>query len=190
MGGPKSERGPASLDDRTRRLAVTTVAAAGIGWWPSFTLGAYGVVFFEQQLVLWVVATSVFLVAASALRSRVFDRPAWWTLLLPSLWLGVSIVLPSGGTTLAYTALFWFGVLVTGVGFPVMAALLVRLVIPGTQRLDRDQGTVVIGIVAVVMAASYVLGVLHPRILTCEDFTISGNFAPPTCTPGEGTTVR
>ena len=34
------------------------------------------------------------------------------------------------------------------------------------------------------LAASYVLGVLHPRILTCEDFAVSGNFAPPTCTLG------
>jgi hypothetical protein len=28
-------------------------------WWPAFTLGAYGVVFFEQALSLWAAATAV-----------------------------------------------------------------------------------------------------------------------------------
>ncbi len=186
----KRDRQPDLLDDETRRLAVTTVAAAGIAWWPSFTLGVYGVVFFEQQLMLWVLSTSVFLVAAARLRSRLWKRPAWWALLVPSVWLAASLVLPAGGTTAAYTALYWFGVAVTGVGIPVMAAILVRLVIPGAARLRRQHVPIVLGVIVLVMAASFLLGTLHPRLLTCEDFTVSGNFAPPGCTAGPGTTVR
>lgn len=183
--------GPDALvGDGTRRLAVTTVAAAGIAWWPSFTMGAYGVVFFEQLLVVWVVATSVFLVAAATLRGRLLRRPAWWALLVPSLWLLAALVLPAGGSSAAYDVLFWFGVVVTGIGIPAMAAILVRLVLPGAQRLDRQQALVALGVVASVMVASYLIGVLNPRILTCEDFTVSGNFAPPDCTPGDGVTVR
>ncbi len=171
-------------------MAVTTVAAAGIAWWPAFTLGAYGAVFFEQLLTLWAVATSVFLVAAATLRGRLVHRPGWWALLLPSLWLVATLVLPPSGSSVVYEVLFWFGVAVTVVGVPAMAAVLVRLVLPGAARLDRGQGRVAAGVVATVMAASYLLGVVNPRFLTCEDFTISGNFAPPGCTPGAGTTVR
>jgi hypothetical protein len=177
-------------DDGMRRVAVTTVAAAGIAWWPAFTLGAYGAVFFEQLLTLWAVATSVFLVAAATLRRRLVRRPAWWALLLPSLWLLATLVLPPSGDSVAYSLLFWFGVAVTVVGAPAMAAVLVRLILPGAARLDRGQAWVAVGVVGTVMATSYLLGVVNPRFLTCEDFTISGNFAPPGCTPGSGTTVR
>lgn len=178
------------LDEGTRRLAATAVAAAAIGWWPAFTLGAYGAVFFEQLLALWVVATTVFLVAAASLRGRLLRRPFWWTLLLPTLWLAGTLLLPSGGTTLVYELVFWFGVVVTVLGIPVMAAVLVRLVLPGAQRLGWSQARVVLAVVGLVMAAAFALGVANPRILTCQDFTISGNFAPPGCTPGPGTTDR
>lgn len=183
-------RPQALLDDRSRRLAVTTVAATAIAWWPSFTLGAYGVVFFEQQLALWAVATTVFLVAAATTRGGTLRRPIWWALLLPSLWLLGAVVLPAGGTSGVYLVLFWFGVTLTAVGVPAMAAVLVRLVLPGAARLDRTQAPLALGVVALVMATSFGLGVANPQILTCEDFTISGNFAPPGCTPGSGTTVR
>lgn len=169
---------------------MTSVAAVAIAWWPSFTLGAYGVVFFEQQLALWVVATTVFLVAVATSRGQVLRRPLWWALLLPSVWLLGALVLPAGGTSPVYAALFWFGVAVTALGVPVMVAVLVRLVLPGAQQLDRTQIPIGVGVVVLVMAASIAIGAANPRILTCEDFTVSGNFAPPGCTPGSGTTVR
>lgn len=171
-------------------MAVTTVAAAGIAWWPAFTMGVYGAVFFQQLFALWVVSTTVFLVVVVSRPGRLRQRPAWWALMLPSMWLLLTLLLPSGGTSVVYDVLFWFGVAVTVVGVPVMAAVLVRLVVPGVERLDRHQAGLAIGVVALVMLASYVLGSLHPRVLSCDDFTISGNFAPPGCTPGEATTTR
>jgi hypothetical protein len=69
------DRSSLLLDEPTRRVAVTTVAAAAIAWWPAFTMGAYGVVFFEQLLGRWVVATSVFLVGAVSLAGQVLRRP-------------------------------------------------------------------------------------------------------------------
>lgn len=178
----------ALLDDETRHLAVAAVAAAAIGWWPAFTLGVYGVIFFEQIFSLWAVATTVFVVAALTRRRRALRHPVLWTLLLPSLWLAVAWSLPVGGTGLSYRLLFWFGVVVTVLGIPAMAALLVRLLVPGAERLQGRSALIAGGVVLAVLVAAFVLGGQHPRILTCDDFTISGNFAPPGCSPGTGST--
>lgn len=65
--------------------AATTVAAGLIGWWPAFTLGAYGVVLSEQILALCVAATSVFLVLVLSRPRRIGRQPAWLALLIPSV---------------------------------------------------------------------------------------------------------
>ena len=49
------------LDEDSRRLAGAAIAGAALGWWPAFTLGVYGVIFFEQHLALWAAATSALL---------------------------------------------------------------------------------------------------------------------------------
>ena len=177
------------VPDETQRVAATSVAAGLIGWWPAFTLGAYGVVFFEQILALWVAATCVLLVVLISRPRSLVERPAWFALAVPSIWITLALALPAGGTSEAYTLLFWFGVVVTLLGFPGMAALLVRILVPGARRLRGRPALIAVCVVTLMMACSYVLGTLHPRLLTCEDFTISGNFAPVGCTPGVGTTV-
>jgi hypothetical protein len=177
------------LDDDTRRVAVTVVAAAAIGWWPAFTLGVYRVIFFEQQFALWAAATTVFLIASLTLRRRAWRRPALWSLLLPSLWLLIAWVLPVGGTSPAHRALFWLGVTVTVLGMPAMGGLMVRLLLPGAERLRGRPALAASSVVLLVMAGAFLLGTQHQRILTCEDFSISGNFAPEECSPGTGSTV-
>ena len=73
---------------------------------------------------------------------------------------------------------------------PALAAFLIRLLIPTAEHLRRKDAGVAIAVVGLVMIVSYGLGAQHPRTLTCEDFSISGNFAPENCSPGTGTTVR
>ena len=134
---PEQESVPAAtwgLTTQMRQLVATTVTAAVIGWWPAFTLGAYGAIFFEQLYALWAVATTVFLAAVVVLRRRVWSQPALLTLLLPSLWLALTWVLPAGSTGLLASAVYWLGVSVTLVGFPVMAALMIALLLPGASR--------------------------------------------------------
>ncbi|MGB8020630.1 MAG: hypothetical protein WCF04_05335 [Candidatus Nanopelagicales bacterium] len=98
--------------------------------------------------------------------------------------------LPVGGSTNPYKALHWFGVILTILGIPAMAVLMVRLLLPGADRLRGRATAPAMGAVFVVMAGSSFLGTQHPRLLTCEDFTINGNFAPDGCSPGTGSTVR
>jgi hypothetical protein len=178
------------LDAEAKRVAAAAVAGAALGWWPAFTLGVYRSIFFAQHLSLWVVATSAFLAAGLIGGRRMLRRPTTWTLLLPSLWLLFDLLLPPGGTSPVYRVLFWFGVVITLLGIPLLGAFLVRLLIPGAEELRGKQAVVPALVVGLVMAASFFLGTQQQRILTCEDFTISGNFAPEHCSPGTGTTVR
>lgn len=179
-----------SLDPKSRRVVGAAVAACLIGWWPAFTLGAWGAVFFEQILALWVAATAVFLVVLLTRPREVLHRPAWLALLIPSIWIVLSYVLSTGSSSILHQLLYRFGVIVTLIGFPAMSAVLVRILVPGAERLRGRNAAIALTVVGVVMLGSYVVGRSHPRLLSCEDFTISGNSTPPGCTPGEGTTVN
>lgn len=180
----ESSSTPIELTEESRRVAATVVAAAAIGWWPAFTFGAYGVIFFDQRMSLWVVATSAFIVLGVVRGVQVWRRKRVLSLLLPSLWLLITWLLPTGVTSPASSALFWFGAILTIFGMPAMAAYLLRLVIPEVDRLQGRQAVAAIGVVVVIMAASFGLGTQHPHLLTCGDFTVSGNYAPEGCTPG------
>jgi hypothetical protein len=178
------------LDEDSRRVVAAALAGAALGAWPAFTLGVYGVIFFEQHLALWAAATSAFLALGYSRGPRVWRRPVVLALLLPSLWIVLAWILPVGGTSGVYQALFWLGVVITIFGLPALAAFLVRLIIPTADRLQGRERLAVAGVVAAVMLTSFVVGTQHPRILTCEDFTISGNHAPENCSTGTGSTVR
>jgi len=190
MTGEDPARSVALLDEDSRRLAAAAIAGATLGWWPAFTLGVYGVIFFEQHLALWAAATSAFLALGFARGLRVWRRPAVLALLLPTLWMVLAWILPVGGTSGIYQVLFWLGVVITVLGMPALAAFMVRVLIPTAERLQGREKFAAIGVVAFVMLTSFVIGTQHPRMLTCEDFSISGNFAPENCSPGTGSTVR
>ncbi|WP_395656304.1 hypothetical protein [Nocardioides sp.] len=178
------------LDEDGRRVVAAALAGAALGSWPAFTLGVWGVVFFEQHLALWAAATSAFLALGYSRGPRVWRRPDVLALLLPTLWIVLAWILPVGGTSGIYQALFWLGVIITIVGLPALAAFLVRLIIPSAERLQGRERLAVAGVVATIMLTSFLVGTQHPRVLTCEDFTISGNHAPENCSSGTGSTVR
>jgi hypothetical protein len=164
------------------RLAVTTVAASLIAWWPAFTLGVYGTIFFEQIFGLWAAATAMFLVVVLTLGRRAWSQPAVYSLLIPSAWMVLTWLTTAADTGFGEDVLFWFGVVVTIIGFPAMAALVVLVAIPGSESVKRSRDVAMsIGVIAVIGVLSYVLGTQHPRLLTCEEFTISGNDQPSGC---------
>jgi hypothetical protein len=175
------------LDPATRRVVAIAVAASSIGWWPAFTMGVYGVIFFEQHLALWAAATSAFVALELAGGRRAVRRISNYTLLLPSFWLLLVWLLPVTTSTARYL-LFWFGVLITLLGMPALTAFLVRLLIPGAEDLPRRSAAIAITAVAIVMGTAYFLGTQHQHMLSCDDFSISGNFAPENCNPGVATT--
>lgn len=186
--GVNDQRVPApltrGLDPETRRFVAIVVAGSTIGWWPAFTLGVYGVIFFEQHLALWAAATSAFLALMVAGGPVARHRYSTYALLVPSVWLVLLWLLPVTNSGPAHILLFWIGVAITLLGVPALAAFMIRLLIPSTEHLSRRQGASALAVVLCVMATAFFLGTQHPHMLSCEDFSISGNFAPADCNPG------
>ncbi len=180
MSGPMSEptRTPSSL----RLAGVGVIAFSSIAWWPAFTLGAWGTVFFPQVMSLWAVATAAFVLVMVSRDVR--SRIRWWglALLIPSFWLALAIEFAPGSRP----ELAWLGTLITLLGAPVMVAILIRFSAPdlAEEASWRDR-LVVIAAVAVIVIGAYGIGTIQDRIFTCGDFTISGNSQPPGCTPGD-----
>jgi hypothetical protein len=109
-------------------------------------------------------------------------QPAVYSLLLPSAWMMLTWLSTAADNGGAQDVLFWFGVVVTLIGFPAMAAVVVLVIVPGSESVRRSRDvTVSIGVIAIIGVLSYVLGTQHPRLLTCEEFTISGNDRPAGC---------
>ncbi|HEY2206896.1 MAG TPA: hypothetical protein VGH99_20740 [Pseudonocardia sp.] len=175
------------VDPRLRALAVAVVGAALLSWWPAFTLGAYGTVFFEQLLALWAAATAAFLVLVIFKRHRAVSWPRRFALLLPSGWLLVAFALPTGTGAGHSRVLFWLALALTVAGGPYLAWVLLRITLVGYDTLTHRQRWSVVGVVAAVAVIAFALGRLNPFFLTCDDFTISGNSAPPGCTVGPAT---
>jgi hypothetical protein len=161
---------------------IAAIAFSSIAWWPAFTLGAWGTIFFEQALSLWAAATAAFVLVMVV--SDVRRRLGWWSsaLLLPSLWLIISLEITPGTSQ----PLAWFGTALTLLGVPVMVFILIRFASPDLveDAEPRDRIAVVLA-VAVVVVGAYFVGTQQNNLLTCDDFTISGNSQPPGCTPGE-----
>ena len=186
---PVPPRDARQTDQRLQRLAAITVATSLLVWWPAFTLGVYDEIFFEQLLALWAASTAAFLVAVLLLGRRA--QPSVYSLLIPSVWIVLTWLIPGDRTSLGHDILFWLGVLVTLAGFPAMVALVLVMVVPGAESVRRGRDTIVaVAAIALVVGLSYTVGTQHRHLLTCGDFKISGNNEPAECTPGDGVIGR
>ena len=160
---------------------VAVIAFSSVAWWPAFTLGAWGTVFFPQVLSLWAVTTAAFVLVVLSRDTR--GRVGWWALalLLPSLWLALAIEFAPGSRP----ELAWLGTVVTLLGAPVMVWILIWFASPElVEDAEPRDRLVVVAAVLVVVLGAYGVGTIQERVFTCEDFTISGNSQPPGCTPG------
>ncbi|QJU56189.1 hypothetical protein HL652_18270 [Herbiconiux sp. SALV-R1] len=152
-------------------------------WWPAFTLGAWGDFFFDQMLTVWAASTGALFVVLLQLRGRARILRAL-ALLIPSLWLALSFVpVPNDEDVFAW-AVTLLGILVGLLAVPTTIWVLARIIWPEFgDEISWPRRLVVIGAVALIALASFLLGVNQSKFLTCEEFTISGNSQPPGCTP-------
>ncbi|MFE4197937.1 hypothetical protein ACFRJ9_18940 [Paenarthrobacter sp. NPDC056912] len=179
---PVSPEEPApAVRKPSRRTAVVAVGMSIAVWWPSFTLGAWGILFFEQILTVWAAATAALLVV---LVRRTEDRNRTGravALAIPTLWLVLAIFFKDDEG-------FWGGAVetlggtVAILGIPATIWVLARVVWPEFgEDLPLKWRFIVVAAVMAIAAISFVLGANQAAFLTCEDFTVSGNSEPPGC---------
>ena len=176
----------ATASRATNRDRVTGVIVVGMSvavWWPAFTLGAWGDFFFDQMLTVWAASTGALFVVLLQLRGRARILRAL-ALFIPSLWLVLSFVpVPKDEDVFAW-AVALLGILVGLLAVPTTIWVLARIIWPEFgDDISWPRRLVVIGAVALIALASFLLGVNQSKFLTCEEFTVSGNSEPPGCTP-------
>lgn len=167
----------------SRRIAgIAVIAFSSLAWWPAFTLGAWGTLFFPQVMSLWAVSTATFVMVALTVDLR--RRWRWWALalLIPTAWMLLALEVTPGERAIVG----WLGTAVTLFGAPAMMWILVRFAAPDfvEEAEPRDRVTVIAAVLVVVIGA-FAVGHFEHRFFTCGDFTISGNSEPPGCIPGE-----
>ncbi|MET0297397.1 MAG: hypothetical protein ABW024_08350 [Microbacterium sp.] len=173
------------VEERRRRdvpVGVVMVGMAAIVWWPAFTLGAWGEIFFDDILALWAASTAAFVFVLVERRPVGGRLVRAFLLLLPSAWLLLNFVVADDTEDLTVAVIDLIAIAAVVVGIPFTLWVLVRIVWPdfATETRRRTKwliGSVVLGVAAI----SLVLGINQARFLTCEDFSISGNSEPPGC---------
>lgn len=177
----------ASVRKNTPSTPVEGIVLVGVCvslWWPAFTLGAWGTLFFDQLMTVWAAATGALVVVLIQPRGFKYRLIKAAALAVPSLWVLLSFILASGDQDTATILLDLLGAAVAILGLPFTAWVLIRMMWPGFgEGLTVARRWVVLGAIGLIAALSYQLGVHQAGFLTCEDFAISGNSNPPGCTP-------
>ena len=159
----------------------TAMIVLALASWPvSFTLGAYGEVFYTSILTIWIASLAALFAGIVIGRSDEGDVYfSWWGSLL--------LLIP----TLSLTSVFWseaapfmvplldWGILLS---LPYIAYIL--LIVSAQEALElRDRRLIVwlmIGFLCL-NALSYAAGVFNYVFLTCQDFVIAGDQTPVDC---------
>lgn len=163
-----------------RATLLVTVGAATVAFMLGFNLGAFDVIFFDQLLVVWVIATIVFI------GSIVSDLPpnTWprrLILLLPSLWVVAAWVDNARDVTQGERIVFILTLAMTVVALPFVAWILVTAINTDFAELPRGNKFVVIAAVGIALVVGFGVGARNDFILNCDDFRISGNDLPANC---------
>lgn len=172
-----------SLDQPTgedRATLLILVPAATVAFALAFNLGAFGVIFFDRILAVWVMATIVLL---ASLVTRLPPR-SWWgrvILLLPSAWVVLAFVdSPANGERLD-ESVFVIAIVVTVLTLPFIAWVLISAINPEFLDLSNRNKTAVAAAVVIFAAVGWGLGARNDAFLVCDDFKISGNDLPVNC---------
>lgn len=163
-------------------VGLFVVGASLTLWWPAFVLGAWGTLFFDQLLTVWVAAAAAFIVLM--LQPRPMPGRGWRAalLLVPSLWLLIAF-LPLGDDVPS-VLLETLAALVALLGLPFSLWVLLRLVWPNVGAdIPRRSVIIAFAAIALIAAASFALGSANPLYLHCGDFALAGMSLPPGCTP-------
>jgi len=164
-----------------RAALLIAVPSASIAFMLAFNLGAFGEIFFEQILTVWVIATIV-------LVASFFSKlpPHRWVgrllLLVLTVWLILAAVAdPRQPEDRATKFIFGLTVFVTVVCLPFIGWILVSAINPDFTHLTLPRRIAILAAVVLFAGAGFFIGARNDVFLTCEDFEVSGNFVPTKC---------
>lgn len=184
-GGVEADAGGGAHRDIP--VGVVMVGIAAVAWWPAFTLGAWGELFFDDLLGLWAVSVASFVFVLVERQSWLRRLLQALALSLPSVWLVMSFVArqqKDADVTAAVVDLAAIAAVLIGIPFTLV--VLVRIIWPDFRSdTTRRWRWLITGVVGAVAVSSFVLGVNQAQFLHCEDFDISGNSRPAGCVPLE-----
>ena len=168
-------------------IAIRSLLVAAIGssiaiWDIAFWLGVHGTIFYSKIVTLWI-ASTVVLLAALILpkRDRFLNRWGIMTLASPSVWFLINALTPADN-------LHWVELLIWGlalisfvIAIPYIFYILFELVETDYWALSPQYRNRLIFIVVIIAALGFVVGLNHTAFISCEQFTIAGDFAPADC---------
>lgn len=166
-----------TTDDRAALLII--VPSASVGFAIAFNLGAFGLVFFDRVLAVWVIA-SIVLVASFVTDLPPRGWPGRIVLLLPTFWL-IFAFIDRPEQPVVENGVVLLAVAVTVLSLPFIAWVLISAINPDFLRLPRSRRVAILVTVLVFTVAGWGLGYKNSAFLTCDDFKVSGNDLPANC---------
>lgn len=163
-----------------RATLLVAVGSATVAFMLGFNGGAFGVIFFDQLLIIWVIATIVFV------GSIVSDLPpSTWPrrliLLTPSLWVIAAAIDNAIEGSSGEGVVFALTVVVTLAALPFAGWVLVAAINADFTELPMRNKLIVIAAVAVAVVVGFGIGARNDLLLNCNDFKVSGNDLPENC---------
>lgn len=173
------------LENRqVRNYYIAVIAASLAAWTLTFNYGAYNTVFFRTLFSVWVLCTVIFF---ATLMLPKHERPLTGgrlaILLLPTLWVLAFVFVPVEESESA-RIFEWITnglALATIITLPSLGYSLLVIMQGETLRLPWRLLFAMSVIVLAVAIAGYVMGNFHYLFITCQEFIVAGDFAPPNC---------
>ncbi|TDI55980.1 MAG: hypothetical protein E2O96_04155 [Acidobacteria bacterium] len=170
-----------SMGSPSDRATLLIAAASGtLAFAIGFNYGAFKVIFFDQLLTVWVLATVVF-IGSLVTKLPPNTWPRRLILLLPSLWVVAAAIDNTIDMNSGERFVFTLTVIVTLVALPFVAWSLVTAINADFAELPKRNKGIVLTAVAIFFVLGAVLGANNDSFLTCQDFKVSGNDLPANC---------
>ena len=169
-----------------RVTLLVTASSASVAFMLAFNLGAFSVVFVDQLLTVWVLAT---IVLVGSLFSKL--PPQNWAgrilLLLPSGWILAAWWAGPTGRDATGNVVLGITIALTLVVLPFIVWVLVSAINPDFIHLPKSNRITIIGAVLFFVVAGYAMGARNDFFLNCDDFKVSGNDLPANCVQVDNT---
>jgi hypothetical protein len=171
-----------TVGSAVRVYVLGSVAISIIAWDLAFHYAIYDTIFFERLFVVWVACTATLIASAFLPKRHRFLKPvSVIALLIPSIWLLTTILIPEDESTLT-ELLSSLVQLATLLSLPYLGFALLFLAQPDTFRLPVRLRVGMFVVALVIALSGFWLGSNHPYVLDCWDFEVSGNYVPENCT--------